>query len=118
MRSRHPLQITIVFLTLVAIARVSLLAGPLPDEAKIGGFALGAQAYTFNRFTVFEAIEKTAEAGGKTIEFFPSQKLSAAEPDVKWGHDVSDEVIKKVKDKLAKHHIVAVNYGVVGGRDE
>jgi len=64
----------------------------------------------------FEAIEKTAEAGGKTIEFFPSQKVSSDEPNVKWGHEASDEVIQKVKDKLANHHIVAVNYGVVGGR--
>ena len=40
------------------------LAGPLtaagiPDELKTGGFAVGCQAYTFNKFSVFEAIEKT-----------------------------------------------------------
>jgi sugar phosphate isomerase/epimerase len=33
---------------------------------------------------------------------------------VKWDHNVSAEVIEKVKAKLAKHHIKAVNYGVVG----
>ncbi len=33
---------------------------PIPDECKINGFAIGCQAYTFNRFTAFEAIEKTA----------------------------------------------------------
>ena len=55
---------------------------PLTEETKIGGFALGCQAYTFNRFSVFEAIEKTREAGGKTIEFYPGQKLSRGDDGV------------------------------------
>lgn len=94
-------------------------AAPIPDEYKIGGFALGCQAYTFNRFTAFEAIEKTAQAGGRVIEFYPGQRLSPEHPDVRWGHDASDEVIQKVKAKLAEHDILAVNYGVVGiPRDE
>jgi len=86
----------------------------IPDEYKTGGFAIGAQAYTFNRFSVFEAIEKTAAAGGKVIEFYPGQKLSTQEPNVKWDHNASDDVIQKVKAKLAEHHVLAVNYGVVG----
>ena len=86
----------------------------IPDEYKSGGFAIGAQAYTFNRFTVFEAIEKTDQAGGRVIEFFPRQSLSKEEPNIKWDHTASDEVIAKVKEKLAKHRIMAVNYGVVG----
>src|SRR5579859_1342479 len=90
----------------------------IPDEYKTGGFFIGCQAYTFNRFTVFEAIEKTADAGGKVIEFFPGQKLSKEEPNVSWDHNASTETIQKVKDKLAQHHIKAVNYGVVGVKDE
>jgi len=86
----------------------------IPDEYKQGGFAIGCQAYTFNHFTVFEAIDKTAETGGKVIEFFPGQKLSKEEPNVKWDHNASDETIAKVKAKLAEHKIMALNYGVVG----
>src|SRR5260221_11260532 len=86
----------------------------IPDEYKQGGFAIGCQAYTFNRFSVFEAIEKTAEAGGKVIEFFPGQKLSKEEPNVKWDHSASDETIAKVKAKLARDKLMAVNYGVAG----
>src|SRR6266705_5870524 len=85
----------------------------IPDEYKTGGFFIGCQAYTFNHFTVFEAIQKTAEAGGKVIEFYPGQKLSKEEPNVSWGHTASPETIQKVKDKLAQHKIKAVNYGVV-----
>ena len=86
----------------------------IPDENKINGFAIGCQAYTFNRFTVFEAIEKTAAAGGRVIEFYPGQKLSKEEPNVSWDHNASDEVIAKVQAKLAQHKLKAVNYGVVG----
>ena len=93
-------------------------AAPIPEDCKIGGFALGCQAYTFNRFSVFEAIEKTAQAGAKVIEFYPGQKLSPQQPDVKWNHDASDEVIAQVKAQLARHGLRPVNYGVVGGNDE
>jgi sugar phosphate isomerase/epimerase len=86
----------------------------IPDEFKTGGFAIGCQAYTFNRFSVFEAIEKTAQAGGKVIEFYPGQKLSKEQPNVNWSHDASAEVVAQVKAKLAEHKLKAVNYGVVG----
>src|SRR5467141_1683243 len=75
----------------------------IPDEYKTGGFFIGCQAYTFNRFTLFEAIEKTAESGGRVIEFFPGQKLSKAEHSEKWDHNYSEEVITKVKAKLDQH---------------
>ena len=100
---------------------IAALAGPLalraenriPDACKTGGFAIGCQAYTFNRFTVFEAIEKTALAGGRVIEFYPGQKLSLDELNMKWDHNASPETIQKVKDKLADAKVTAVNYGVV-----
>jgi sugar phosphate isomerase/epimerase len=85
----------------------------IPQEYRIGGFALGCQAYTFHRFTVFEAIEKTAASGGRLIEFFPGQKVSPDDP-TPFDHHCSDAVIEKVKAKLNQHHVMAVNYGVVG----
>src|SRR5258708_579476 len=72
---------------------------PIPEEYKSGGYFIGCQAYSFNQFTVFEAIEKTAQAGGKVIEFYPGQKLSKEEPTVSWDHNASAETIQKVKDK-------------------
>ena len=99
---------------LLVLGTQSVLAQPkIPKEYSINGFAIGCQAYTFNRFTVFEAIEKTAQAGGRIIEFYPGQKLSKERPAVIWNHDASDEVIAKVKAKLAQYNVKAVNYGVV-----
>jgi sugar phosphate isomerase/epimerase len=90
------------------------MAGPFPDDLKTGGFVVGCQAWTFNKFSVMEAIDKTAEAGGKVIEFYPGQKLSQEEPSVKFDHNAPKEVWDKVKAKLADKHITAVAYGVVG----
>jgi len=100
-------------------------AGSFPDDLKTGGFVVGCQAWTFNRFSVFEAIDKAAETGGKTIEFFPGQKLSPEDADIKFGHEpvkgkdkLDDAATKavwdKVKAKLAEKKITAVAYGVVG----
>jgi sugar phosphate isomerase/epimerase len=89
------------------------IATPIPESCKTGGFAVGCQAWTFNHFSVFEAIDKTAEAGGKVIEFYPGQVLSKDQPTVKFDHNVSDDIIARVKAKLSERGIRAVNYGVV-----
>jgi sugar phosphate isomerase/epimerase len=107
------LSSSLLALALFALAPAHA-AEPIPEANKINGFALGCQAYSFNRYSVFEAIEKTAEVGCKVIEFYPGQKLSKEEPTVKWGHDAPPEAVAKVKEKLAKHGVMAVAYGVVG----
>jgi sugar phosphate isomerase/epimerase len=114
MKHSHPV------LAAVLLAASALPAAePIPDSCWINGFAIGCQAYTFNRFTAFEAIEKTAAAGARTIEFYPGQKLSPAEPETKLDHNASAETLAKVKAKLAEHGVAAVAYGVVGlSKDE
>lgn len=99
------------------VGTAMVVADPIPDEFKIGGFAVGCQAWTFNRFTAYEAVEKTALAGGKVIEFYPGQRLRP-DSDARWDHNASDEVIAQMKEHLARHGVRAVNYGVVSGRDE
>jgi sugar phosphate isomerase/epimerase len=111
------------FSLLAAVAAAGLLAvvsgqaraeNKIPEDCKSGGYFIGCQAWTWNHFTVFEAIEMTAQAGGKVIEFFPGQKLSKEEPTVSWDQNAGPETIQKVKDKLAEYHIRAVNFGVTG----
>jgi sugar phosphate isomerase/epimerase len=103
--------------TLAVVCSI-LAANPIPEDAKQGGFAVGPQAYSFKNFTAFEAVEKAAQAGAKVIEFYPGQKLSPEAPDRKLHHTMSDEDLKAVQAHLAKHGVRAVNYGVVGGKDE
>ncbi|MEX2346206.1 MAG: sugar phosphate isomerase/epimerase family protein [Balneolaceae bacterium] len=85
----------------------------IPDTHLTGGFAVGTQAYTFNRFTVFEAIEMTAKAGGRVIELFPGQRLQSGDDSPRFTPNSSDEVITRVKQKLDEHDLIAVNYGNV-----
>jgi sugar phosphate isomerase/epimerase len=106
----------LVLAIVAAATHLPLHAGDsIPNAYKIAGFAVGTQAYTFNRFTAFEAIEKTDQAGGRVIEFYPGQKLSPDQRNVSWDHNASPEIIAKVKAKLKQHNVKAVNYGVVGG---
>jgi len=101
-------------LVLLVLSNVDVGAAPIPAESRIGGFAIGCQAYTFNRFTAFEAIEKTEAAGGKVIEFYPGQALSPEDRGIKVSHDMDEPALQKLQAKLAKHGVRAVNYGVVG----
>jgi len=87
---------------------------PIGAEYRVGGFVLGCQAYTFHRFTAFEAIEKTAAAGGKAIEFYPGQSLSPEDKKSKVEPNATDETIATLKAKAKQHGLLIVNFGVVG----
>lgn len=89
-------------------------AGPGAPNADKIGWRLGCQAYSFNRFTFFEAVEKNQSLGLRVLEAFPGQKLSADEPDVKIGDSMSPQSREAVKKKLAEANTKLVNYGVVG----
>jgi sugar phosphate isomerase/epimerase len=113
MHLKNGLSVLASVLVLAAAATASA-ENPIPSEYATSGFFIGCQAYTFNRFTVFEAIEKTASAGGKVIEFFPGQKLSPEQPNVVLDHNAPPDVLEEVKAKLLQYKLKAVNYGVVG----
>ena len=110
---RHSGLVVAPFLLQILICPRAQPQTYIPQRYMINGFAIGCQANTFNRFTVIEAIEKTAQAGGKVIEFYPDQKLSPEQPDILWNHMASEQVIGQVKAQLAQSGIQAVGYGVV-----
>lgn len=83
----------------------------IPDTHLIGGFALGTQSYTFNRYSVFEAIEMTAKAGGRVIELYRQKVWPDEDNDTRLMPGVSDDVIEAVRQKLDEHDIILVNYG-------
>jgi sugar phosphate isomerase/epimerase len=112
MKIKHHFFSSILAGGMMLVAFVSF-ATPIPGDCKIGGFALGCQAWTFKSFSVMEAIDKTAEAGGKVIEFYPGQKFSPEQPDLQFDHNATDEMIAEVKARLKNDGIHAVNYGVV-----
>lgn len=93
-------------------------AKAIPDEYRVNGFAIGCQAYTFNRYSFFEAVDKTKEVGCRLIEAYPGQRLSP-DDDRQFSHDAPQEVWEKAKKKLDEAGVKLVAYGVVGlGKDE
>jgi sugar phosphate isomerase/epimerase len=90
-----------------------LVAQGAPNGEKLG-WRLGCQAYSFNRFTFYEAVDKTASLGLKWIEAYPGQNLSEEKADVKFDHTMSPEIREEVKAKLRDAGVTLVNYGVVG----
>lgn len=104
-----------ILLSLLLTA-ASSFAATIRDSAKVGQFFAGCQAYSFRMYTVFEAMDKTAQCGGKTIEFYPGQKF---DDTAKWDHNATPEMIDKVKKHLAAKGLTAVGYGVVKlGQDD
>ncbi|MFO7975724.1 MAG: sugar phosphate isomerase/epimerase [Candidatus Hydrogenedentota bacterium] len=84
-----------------------------PNAEKLG-WHLGCQAYSFNRFTFFEAVEKNQSLGLHCIEAYPGQKFSPEKPDAKFDHNMSEELRQEALAKLEACDVKLVNYGVVG----
>ncbi|MBN2311160.1 MAG: sugar phosphate isomerase/epimerase [Candidatus Hydrogenedentes bacterium] len=101
-----------------------MMAGPMAaaqEQAAKGapaaealGWHLGCQAYSFKRFTFYEAVDKVASLGLHYIEAYPGQTLSAERPDVKFGPNMGAEVEQEVLAKLKAAGVQLVNYGVTG----
>jgi sugar phosphate isomerase/epimerase len=85
----------------------------IPEEYRTGGFYMGCIAYTFDRFTLLESLEKTAEAGGRVVELCAKTKLSKEEPNVAFDYHASAQTVQKVKDKLVQCKLKAAAYAVI-----
>jgi len=83
-----------------------------PSAVNAASFAISVQCWTFNKFTVWEAIEKSAEAGAGAVELYPGQKLGGPHGEARMGPDLGADVYKTLLEHCAKHDIVPVNYGV------
>ncbi|HID24416.1 MAG TPA: sugar phosphate isomerase/epimerase [Planctomycetaceae bacterium] len=110
----------------LATGGVSSLVAPAAEQLAHGaphaeklGWRLGCQAYTFNRFTFYEAIEKVRSLGLHWIEAYPGQRLSPENPDVRTNDSMSPAIRKEVKKRLADAGVTLVNYGVtrLSGRE-
>lgn len=78
-------------------------------DTRYRGYVPAVCAYSFRKFTAYEAIEKTKEAGGEAIEFYLWQKLSPEYPDVKLNQDLSDKQIAELRAKLQAWGVRPVN---------
>lgn len=71
---------------------------------------LAVQVYTFNRFTLFEAIDKSKQAGARFIEGYSWHKISKDHGDEKFDYEMSDKTMADVKNKLTDSGLRVVAY--------
>ncbi|MCW5942627.1 MAG: sugar phosphate isomerase/epimerase [Fimbriimonadaceae bacterium] len=91
----------------------SVVLSNVPQAVRPAEFRASVQAWTFNRYSAFEAIEKTAKVGAKFIELFPDQRMVAGE-EIKIGPSMGDDATQRLMDHLAKNGLRAIAYGVTG----
>jgi sugar phosphate isomerase/epimerase len=102
----------------IGLSSVSRLASAVevpagaPHAEKLG-WRLGCQAWTFNKNTFFDAVDKTAGLGLHYIEAFPGQTVSKT-INAKFNEGLSPADRKAIKQKLSDSGVKLVNFGVTG----
>ena len=86
---------------------LALFAPALAFAAAEPGPRIVVSAYTFHTFTVFEAVEKTAQCGAHFLETFTNQSLSPADPTKIY--ELSDAQRALLREHLVKHHVRIVS---------
>jgi sugar phosphate isomerase/epimerase len=96
-----------------ALLAARSVAAPIPQAALTkAGFVIAIQCWSFREFTLFEALQMASTAGADGVELFPGQKIGGPLGEMKMGPELGDEAIATVRAELAKHGLVACNYGV------
>jgi sugar phosphate isomerase/epimerase len=86
---------------------------PVAKEAlSPAGFTIAVQCWSFNRYTVWQAIEKTAESGANAVELFPGHKLGGPHGDKTMGPRLDAAIYQSLLDHASKHGVAIVNFGV------
>jgi len=90
------------------------------NSVRIKKFPVAMQCWTYRKYTFFEALEKTKALGIEAVQAYPGQRLSPSLPaNLAFHHNLADEYLKLVKEKLSSLGLKVVAYGVVDtGRTE
>jgi sugar phosphate isomerase/epimerase len=103
-------KIKIVLIVVCAMLTFTLQA---QKKAEKQGWRLGMQSYSFHKFTLTEALDKTQELGLKYIEVFPGHKLGGKWEDQVFGPQLDAKTRKELKELAASKGIKIVSTGVV-----
>src|SRR5689334_17317116 len=96
--------------TLIAACAIMPIVRPSAGPQE---FVMGVQAWTFNHFTLYEAIDKAAQAGSMNIEMYPGQTLRPGS-DIKVGPEMPSAETGALIAYLQKNGVRPVAFGVTG----
>jgi len=85
-------------------------------EEKLG-WKLGSQAYTFNRYTFAQAVDKIDSCNLRYVEGFPGQRIGGG-IEGKMGPEMDDATRTAVLNMLKAKNVKLVAFGVTGANDE
>ena len=82
------------------------------QAVRIKKFPIAMQCWTFRRFTFFDTLLKVKDLGIKYLQAYPGQALGAELPNMRFDHNMTEELQAKIKDKLKGAGLSIVAYGV------
>ena len=104
--------------TVMIVLSLCMMPGPNAQGQEPFGWRVGPTAWTFNRFSLFEAIDKTASVGMTCIEAFEGQTLMPG-AEAKLDAGLGDDLIQQLRTKLdqAKVRLVSVYIHDIPGEE-
>lgn len=105
------------FLLWVCLISYPVLARYNDSGSEKLNWKLSCQAYTFNRFTFVETLDKLQEMGVKYVEIYPNQRISSQSEETTH-FSGGKERARKLKELLKAKNIQVLSYGVASpGKD-
>jgi len=110
----------ILCLALLGIALVSCKSGAKKESEGALDWRLGIQSYTFHKFSLVEALDKTAELGLGYIEVYPGHQLGGKWGETRFGYAIDSATRAEIKELAASKGVKIVGTGVfvAGNPDE
>ena len=81
-------------------------------KAEKNGWRLGMQSYSFHRFSLVEALDKTQELGLQYIEVYPGHKLGGKWGDQVFGFELDEQTRKELQELASSKGIKIIGTGV------
>lgn len=94
---------------ILLVALLCVLPAFSQSKAEKNGWRLGMQSYTFHKFSLVEALDKTKELGVKYIEIYPGHKIGG-----KWGDKVFDMNLDATTQQELKKLAASKGIRIVG----
>lgn len=103
----------------VLAVSVATAGASAENPAANGDWKLSVQSFTFHKFNVVDALDKTAQLGLKYIELYPGHKMGPEFGDAVFGYELTADQRDQLKKMAADRGVKIVSSGVwTPSRDE